>query len=295
MSDDNVTDSVITPGERLLAARAAAGLSLEEVAKTLHILPSNIRAIEENRFGDILKGATFVRGYLRAYAALVKLDGEALVADYNSHYAPPEKKVAGHVVKKSGRLVYAKMTMPVQRSSKRMLKIVVWLVTLLILIVGLGFVAGQFWFSQSGSASDYAQTQVAKLVLPDEAPVPELQEDISEVPAQATPALNEQTEGESVLATASQGSLEADPDEEALPLNDRLEFELSGDSWIEVRDEQGNRLFADLARKGSGVSLEGNSPFNIIIGDGRSVTLRYNGRPLNYSYARNGYAEITVP
>lgn len=295
MRDDIVSENNVTPGEQLRAAREARGLTLEEVAKTLHILPSNIRALEENRFNDVLKGATFVRGYLRTYASLMNLDGEALVAEYNNHFAPPETKVAGHVVKKPSRLAYSNMTMPARRSRKRFIPLLLLFVAVLSVVAGLVFAVRHFWFSDAGTVSDISQVQAAPLLLSEETPLPELQASVSEDAVQSEEVVSKEIDLDAVVDVESQEVVQADAGVDESSLKDRLEFELSGDSWIEVRDGQGNRLFADLARSGRDVSLEGKSPFNIIIGDGRSVTLRYNGRPLNYSFARNGYAEITVP
>lgn len=67
------------PGERLRAAREAAGLSVEEVAERLNLLQYFVRALEENNYQRI-RGDTFVRGYLRNYARLLGLDPDEFVA-----------------------------------------------------------------------------------------------------------------------------------------------------------------------------------------------------------------------
>lgn len=67
------------PGERLRAAREAAGLSVEEVAERLNLLQYFVRALEENNYKRI-RGDTFVRGYLRNYARLLGLDPDEIVA-----------------------------------------------------------------------------------------------------------------------------------------------------------------------------------------------------------------------
>jgi len=69
------------PGVTLAEARKAAGRSIEDVAIELCISPKHLGAIEANEFND-MGGATYVKGYLRAYARSVGLDPEAVVADY---------------------------------------------------------------------------------------------------------------------------------------------------------------------------------------------------------------------
>jgi cytoskeleton protein RodZ len=300
MSDENITEipSQATPGELLAAARKAKGMTLEEVSDTLHILLSNLRAIEENRFADVRKGATFVRGYLRRYGEHLGLDGESLVALYNEQFAPPEAKSSG--VRSAARKLKPSLRVKPARRSSRSRKMLLQVSLLLVLLIA---VAGILL--QSGgldgffTASPTPATQPAMLNLPTEQPVPELvdpdsestreegaQETLPDVPASVETA----DTGEAYVAQD-----ETEADASLVSVRDSLNFELTSDSWIEVRDADGNRLYADLVRAGTQVALEGNAPFSVIVGDGRGVTIRYNGRVLNYSYARNGYAEFTVP
>ena len=62
-----------TPGATLAAAREANGLSIIEVAEQMRISPRQVEAIEADRYGD-LPGAVFVRGFVRNYARLLRLD-----------------------------------------------------------------------------------------------------------------------------------------------------------------------------------------------------------------------------
>ncbi len=69
-------------GGRLVAAREAKGLTLAVVANKLRLSAATLQAIESNRYED-LPEPIFVRGYLRAYARLLEMDGKVLVAEYN--------------------------------------------------------------------------------------------------------------------------------------------------------------------------------------------------------------------
>ncbi len=297
MSDDNITEVPPTPGELLKAGREAKGLSLEDVSDSLHILLSNLRAIEEDRFDDVLKGTTFVRGYIRRYAEHLGLDAEHIVSIFNSRYAPAETKVAGHVVKKPARLAKTHVVMA-SKGSRKGVKFVLSVLLVLALLVGLVGVVVQLGLLEKFFTSEPATaSQPALLKLPEEQPVPALVDPESEATREAgVNAPGQDQEKVSVGdVVPSERVPDAAADSEPVVLRDRLNFELSGDSWIEVRDASGERLFADLVREGRQLSLDGDAPFSVIIGDGRGVALSYNGRPLNYSYARNGYAEITVP
>ncbi|MDZ7828250.1 MAG: DUF4115 domain-containing protein [Halofilum sp. (in: g-proteobacteria)] len=71
------------PGHELGAARERAGISLEEMATRLHLGRESVEALERDDY-EHLPTAAFVRGYLRAYAKEVGMDGDALVAEFDA-------------------------------------------------------------------------------------------------------------------------------------------------------------------------------------------------------------------
>lgn len=70
------------PGSVLREARLAQGLSEKEIATSLRLSPRTLEFIEAGQF-DRLPGDTFTRGYIRAYARLLRLDANQLVLDYD--------------------------------------------------------------------------------------------------------------------------------------------------------------------------------------------------------------------
>lgn len=81
----------LSVGRQLAAARAAARWSVEDVARSLKFSPRQVMALEADDFSQ-LQGDTFVRGFVRAYARLFKLDTDALLGALNvcgsSRYRP---------------------------------------------------------------------------------------------------------------------------------------------------------------------------------------------------------------
>ena len=65
-------------GQLLSSAREEWGLSVAEVATCLNLSSATITALEQDIY-DHLPGSTFARGYLRAYAKLLKLDQEKIM------------------------------------------------------------------------------------------------------------------------------------------------------------------------------------------------------------------------
>ncbi len=70
-------------GVLLRRAREKRGLSLGDVADKTRISPRWLQALEEAQL-DILPAPVFVSGYLRSYARLLGLDGQALLERYQT-------------------------------------------------------------------------------------------------------------------------------------------------------------------------------------------------------------------
>jgi transcriptional regulator with XRE-family HTH domain len=66
--------AAVSIGFTLHKAREQRGLSLEDIANRTHISSRVLEAIEHNAL-DRVPGGLFTRGYLRAYAGEVGLDG----------------------------------------------------------------------------------------------------------------------------------------------------------------------------------------------------------------------------
>ena len=70
-------------GAMLCESRVLLGRELEDVAAELKIRLAYLQAIEDGRLDD-LPGTTYATGFLRAYADLLRLDGEDLVRQFKA-------------------------------------------------------------------------------------------------------------------------------------------------------------------------------------------------------------------
>ena len=67
------------------------------------------------------------------------------------------------------------------------------------------------------------------------------------------------------------------------------------DSWMEITDAKGEQLYRRLVKGGQTVSLQGEPPFKVIIGNAGSVKVLYNGKPVDISsFSRGGVARFQV-
>ena len=76
-----------TIGERLEEARKKRGLSLREAAEATKIRGDYLQKFETNQF-DLGLTELYTRGFLRTYAAFLKLPADRILQDYTSIARP---------------------------------------------------------------------------------------------------------------------------------------------------------------------------------------------------------------
>jgi cytoskeleton protein RodZ len=77
----------------------------------------------------------------------------------------------------------------------------------------------------------------------------------------------------------SAGLEEQTPRPEPLAGSDLLAIQLARESWVEIYDRGGGRLYYNLAREGSQVVVQGAGPMRVLLGDVEGAVVAYNGEP----------------
>jgi cytoskeleton protein RodZ len=77
-------------GNSLREARLRQGIDLPRVETDTKIRSKYLRALEEEKFA-VLPAETYVKGFLRAYAEYLGLDGQLYVDEFNSRFARVEE------------------------------------------------------------------------------------------------------------------------------------------------------------------------------------------------------------
>lgn len=78
-------------------------------------------------------------------------------------------------------------------------------------------------------------------------------------------------------------------------LQDRLVIEVYEDSWVDVSDSQGTRLYRDLARAGRRIDISGELPFALHLGNAPGLALELNGEPVSITrYRSDNSARLTL-
>ncbi len=118
------TESKISAGELLSSARISWDLTVEDVALNLNLGTDTINALEQNDY-DRLPGHTFVKGYIRSYAKLLKLDEVAVL-----NAVEPEESVPDASIPRMNPRPYSRATVKKKKSGGVFFKILLGVILL---------------------------------------------------------------------------------------------------------------------------------------------------------------------
>src|SRR5512138_2239861 len=79
-----------TVAEQLRHAREARNLTVQEVAEITKIRTDHLRALEEGNF-DVFSAPVYIRGFVRTYSTLLKLDVPRVMADLDTELGQTSK------------------------------------------------------------------------------------------------------------------------------------------------------------------------------------------------------------
>lgn len=130
----NPEQSRLKAGQRLRQARESAGLSVADLATQLNLRVSVVTAIDACEYSKI-DSELFLKGYVRAYAARVGVDGDSVIRQLDQELEPARKERQAQV--ESNPLVYIERR---KRLKKRIARVVI----VLLLLVSLVYV-GSFY------------------------------------------------------------------------------------------------------------------------------------------------------
>jgi cytoskeleton protein RodZ len=247
-----------SPGKLLRDAREQLGLTQEQVAKDLFMTLTKVKAIEADQYTR-LHSDTFIRGYLRAYAQLVKVDVVSLMLIYDG-----QAKILG--LKEN----FVPVKQKQDSSNKK-----IWQFALLVGGILLLMWLVSIWFLDNRKENDYSNINVA---------VPS--KTLSFVSTSSSPASVQNVSNGSVASVAdtnasvsvsSQAKIDVTTRSPSVSTgSDKLDFYFRDECWVEVSDANGDVLVTELQMKDTQLTLKGQSPFEIKLGNAPSVSLKLN-------------------
>lgn len=283
------TDSggAIEVGRRLKEAREKAGTDINELAVRLRLTSSQLEAIERGDL-DQFGAAIYVRGYVANYARLVGLKPKPLLEQLSLDEDKPP-------------LTTATGTLPGQRLAENLARVATYAVGTVVLALPLlwwaseGSLDALFGGANAPQGESVAAVEAEADGKADEGAGDEAERgtgsgkesDPGDQPVMASMAMprgSRQPEAakapgdEADAADASDGTALEEPVAET-PVE--LVLEVSEDSWVEIRDDAGERLEYDLLRAGTTHRYQGSAPYSVLIGNAGAVTVRYNDAPFD--------------
>ena len=246
-------------GERLRAGRERSGLSVAAAAEKLHLDPKVIEALEADRFAE-LGASVYVRGHLKRYGDFVGEAGAELVSSYTARDAkppPPDLTQIPHAERRA--------------NPRELMTPLVGVACAVVLLAAI-------WWVLAGSRGDNASPAAVPAAVPDGtvAPAGTGGAVVPAGPAVPTPAPETPKPAPAEVASAPK----RDPNAEAVtpPAREmRLTLAFANDSWVEIYDAAGKRLYYDVASPGSVQSVTGRG-LRVILGNAAGVTVEVDGQ-----------------
>jgi cytoskeleton protein RodZ len=262
-----MSEVTATLGQRLRAERERKGLSVQKAADQLHLDGWVIDALENGDYARI-GPAVYGKGHLKRYAGLLGLPAAEILEAYDTRSSAPAASSQSSTLLK--------------RSSATGDRALPWL-----LIAGVAattiIVAVVLWrkpwqpHAAANAVSSVAQGGTRPSVVNRE-PAPSRGED-GGPPTQGATA--EGATAGDATAAGPQATVPADSSEADSTVGAgraRLRLSFSADSWVDVRDAMGRRLFAGYGRANSVKSIAGPAPLKVYLGFASGVQLEVNNR-----------------
>jgi cytoskeleton protein RodZ len=285
-------------GEWLRRSREEAGLSIDAVAQQLKLAPRQVKALEEGSFED-LPGRTFVRGFVRNYARLLKLDPAAVVAALPSADAAPSLvgPAIGTTTRPMGELPAS--------GAGRGARVSRWAIpaALAAAIV----IAAIYEFMRPADTTRTESKGIVKPAPAVSAPAPAgkpLPNPVAsaapagETPAAAPPPPAPASSAAPVEAVASPAPSPAPVSAApaAAPGEATLVIRYKSSAWTQVRDASGNTILVTNGQPDGSETVHGKPPLDLVIGNAGDATVTWRGQPFDLGpHTRANVARVRLP
>lgn len=254
-------------GALLLAERRRQGLSLGDISRQLKLSVRQVEALERDDFA-MFHSPVFVHGFIRNYAKLLGMEPAPLLAQADSVLEPATSGKAQSVS-----AVTAEVEVQPRRRRSGAARVAGGIAFALVL-------ATVVYFSGSDRNGDAPPEPTLDSVSPEVA------------------ALQENP----VVATVAQALDAADVEQpaaiapESNPVGGAvIRMVFDQESWVEIKDGNGNIVFGQLMSAGSRRSIVGTPPLSVVIGNADGVRLSYQSRDVDLApHTRVNVARLTL-
>jgi cytoskeleton protein RodZ len=271
-----------TTGPRLKAERERRGLSSQKAADELHLDGWVIDALEADDY-ERIGPSVYAKGHLKRYAALLGLPSAEIMAGYESREqapGPPASPQPANVRLRTDAPAVSNLPWPS----------IVGSVAAVLLAAGVFWwkpwhhqrgaapVAGETLAAHPSAASADGATESAVAVVPSADASPTMSPTAAQSPMPSSAPLT--PPGEAAATRAARATPSSEPDATAGVGRARLRLSFSADSWVDVHDAAGRRVFAGNGRANSVRTIAGIAPMRVYLGFASGVQLEINNRAI---------------
>lgn len=312
---------VNSAGTTLAAARLQKGWSVQQVAEQLKLSPRQIVALEANQFEDLPK-MVIVRGFVRAYSKLLKLDADFLVGLLPKNTESTHLEAALKPALSTPFLESRLSLMGRQDNNYKYLigaaLLAVFAVVFFLLQRSEILGSAKDWMSRNSESApdmvvsaDSAPNHLENAV---SAPAPsaELAQTNTIVPNAAPSSVNDassqtfQAPPQVLQNGVSNGTpggkveaenllVESSAVHSAKPLamaSDIVKLKFSQDSWIQIKRENGSILTSHLAKAGTVEVFDVKETLQVRIGNAAGVAAELRGLPLEVTPEKGSNSNV---
>ncbi|MBE0625872.1 MAG: helix-turn-helix domain-containing protein [Burkholderiales bacterium] len=286
MSEAAPATEQASPGRALASIRAELKLSVADVSQQIKYSIRQIEAIEADDYAK-LPGTTFVRGMIRSYAKLLQINPAPLLADLGRRDIPAPVTVDLRTGSQE----------PFVEGGGKSNRIYVLLSVAA--LVAVAVVAYEWWTNPLDTGEvvtvmprteqgDTGAARPAPAAMPAPAPAPPAP---AQVPVPEAPAASDPPQAEQPAPTA----LPAVAAEAGSSQLKRIELEFDQISWVQIKQRNGKVLLSQLNPAGTMQVIEGEPPFEVVIGNAAKVRMKYKDEPVDLRpYFKTDVARLTL-
>ena len=286
-------------GQVLKAARLAQVMSAQDIARQLRLSEKQIEAIENDDHSKF-PNQIFLRGFIRNYAKLVREDTKKFSQLLGETFPPTSTQAITFSVDGTPFI-------PDHKKSKGNL-----IILLIVVLVSslLGYEVYRSVGDDPKTNENIENGTVAETIIQLETEIEQVPEDNQN---QFSSVIKSNGSDFNVLIEEvevdQQGGDFLDKEqkvETALEVEDKpvesgggatLRFKFTGESWVEVKDAEGKKIFSQTSPGNTEETVNGSPPFFLTIGNAASVRLLYNDEPVDlipYTNTNGGVARLSL-
>jgi cytoskeleton protein RodZ len=292
-------DNPMGPGAQLAVQRQALGLTVEQIAEQLKLAPRQVLAIEADNY-DALPGMATARGFIRAYAKVVKMDAAPLVALIAVETLAPVNPMPA---RREMGAPFSEVRLP---SMHRRGLSASWLfgggLAILLLLGGLLVMQNMGLVSLlpvsmklPGAGGTTEKTTLQKVIVSNElmsgavgAQADSLPNKYHSTVLASTPSMIGSTAAPMPKPISASTPTPSENGANSLVLHVR------GDSWVEIKRKSGGSVMSRILKAGTTETVDIKEPMIIVIGNVAGVDATLRGAPLQLKSGAGNTARINI-